>query len=84
VIANVTDIIITVAAVIGLVPLGVRTVHDMIKNHLRKKSSEMWLTVALSVIASHAAPAMRASSSPFGRISHGLRGERLRVQIGQR
>lgn len=29
---------------IGLVPLGVRTVHDIIKNHRRKKSNEMWLT----------------------------------------
>lgn len=57
-IANVTNIIIIIiiaaAAVIGLMPLGFRTVHDMIKNHQRKKSNEMSLTVAVSVVASHA------------------------------
>lgn len=58
VIQNVTDIIIASAAVIGLVPLGVRTVFDMIKNHRRKKNSDMWLTVAVSVVASHVAPAV--------------------------
>jgi hypothetical protein len=58
VITNVTNILIAVAAVIGLVPLGVRSVVDMIKNRRRKKNSDMWLTVAVSVIASHAAPAV--------------------------
>lgn len=58
VITNVTDIIIAGAAVFGLVPLGVRTVHDMVKNRRRKKSNDMLLTVAVSVIASHAAPAV--------------------------
>jgi hypothetical protein len=56
VIANITNIIIASAAVIGLVPLGIRTVFDMIKNHRRKKNNDMWLTVAVSVIASHVAP----------------------------
>jgi hypothetical protein len=58
VVANVTDIIIAAAAVIGLVPLGVRSVVDMIKNRRRKKNSDMLLMVAVSVIASHAAPAV--------------------------
>ena len=58
VITNVTDIIIAGAAVFGLVPLGVRTVHDMVKNRRRKTGNHMLLTVAVSVIASHAAPAV--------------------------
>jgi hypothetical protein len=56
VIQNVTDIIIASAAVFGLVPLGVKTIHDMIKNRRRKKLSEQWTTIAASVVASHLAP----------------------------
>jgi hypothetical protein len=56
VIENISDIVIAVAAVIGLVPLGVRSVHDMIKNRRKKKNSDMWATVAVSVVAANLAP----------------------------
>ena len=56
VIQNVTAIIIASAAAIGLVPLGVKTVVDMIRNRRRKKDADMWTTVLVSVIAANIAP----------------------------
>ncbi len=58
VILDATEIVIAGAAVIGLVPLGVRSVSDMIRNHRRKKTNEMLTTVLVSVIASHVAPSV--------------------------
>jgi hypothetical protein len=56
VIQNVTDIIVAAAAVFGLVPLGVKTVVDMIKNRRRKKNNDMWTVVVASTIAANLAP----------------------------
>jgi uncharacterized membrane protein len=53
---SVTNIIIAAAAVIGLVPLGVGTIVNLIKGRRKKKSSEQLSTVALSVILSLIAP----------------------------
>jgi hypothetical protein len=55
-IESVTDIIIATAAVIGLVPLGVRSVVEMIKNRRKKKNNDMMMTVLLSVVAANLAP----------------------------
>ena len=55
-IQNVTAIIVAAAAVIGLVPLGVRSVIEMIKNRRKKKTSDMLTTVLLSVVAANLAP----------------------------
>ena len=55
-IQNVTDIIVAAAAVFGLVPLGVKTVVDMIKNRRHKKNADMWTTVLVSVVAANLAP----------------------------
>lgn len=56
VIQDISAIVLATAAVIGLVPLGVRSIHDMVRNHRHKKNSEMWTTVLVSVVASHIAP----------------------------
>jgi hypothetical protein len=63
VIQNVTAIVTAVAAVIGLVPLGVRSIHDMIVSRKRKKTSEQMGTVALSVFLSLIAPGVLESTA---------------------
>jgi hypothetical protein len=55
-IQNVTAIVIAVGVVIGLVPLGARSVSDLIRSHRRRKTNEMLTTVLVSVLASHLAP----------------------------
>jgi len=51
-IQNVTEIIIACAAVIGLVPLGVRSIRDLIRTRRKKKSAEWWAIVGISVFFS--------------------------------
>lgn len=58
---NVTNVIIASAAVIGLVPLGIRTLRDLIRNRGRKKNNEWLGTIGLSVLLSLVAPNMLES-----------------------
>jgi hypothetical protein len=62
VISNVTGIIIAAAAVIGLVPLGIKAIVDVFRNRKRKKNSEQMGTVALSVLLSLVAPGVLEST----------------------
>jgi hypothetical protein len=55
---NVTNVIIAAAAVIGLVPLGIRAIVQVVKGRRRKKSNELLATVLLSAFASLLAPGM--------------------------
>jgi hypothetical protein len=55
---NITNIIIAAAAVIGLVPLGIRATRDLIKHRKRNKAWETGGTVALSVFLSLLAPSV--------------------------
>jgi hypothetical protein len=53
---TITNIIIAAAAVIGLMPLGIRATRDLIKRRKRDKAWETGGTVALSVFLSLVAP----------------------------
>jgi hypothetical protein len=55
-IQNVSAIVIAAAAVIGLVPLGVRSIRDLLKSRQRKRNNEQLGTVAISVFLSLIAP----------------------------
>lgn len=57
-IQNVSAIIIAAAAVIGLVPLGIRSIRDVVKSRQRKKTNDWAGTVALSVLLSLVAPSV--------------------------
>jgi hypothetical protein len=57
-IQNVTDIIIACAAAIGLVPVGLRALRDLIRNRQKKKTSDQLAIVALSILGSMIAPSL--------------------------
>lgn len=62
-IANITSIVVAAAAVIGLVPLGIASIHKMIKSKQQKKNADMWGTIGISVFLSLIAPGVLESSS---------------------
>jgi hypothetical protein len=53
---SITNIIIAAAAVIGLVPLGVRAIRDLIRTRKRKKANDAAGTIMVSVFLSLIAP----------------------------
>ncbi len=55
-IQNVTNIVIASAAVIGLVPLGIRSLRDLIRTRSRKRNNDWLGTIGLSVLLSLVAP----------------------------
>lgn len=61
--SNITNIIIAASAVIGLVPLGIASIHKMIKSKQQKKTADMWATIGISVFLSLIAPGALESGS---------------------
>ncbi len=59
---SVTNIIIAAAAVIGLVPLGVKATRDLLRNRRRRKTNEQLGTVLVSVFFSLIAPGVLESA----------------------
>jgi hypothetical protein len=57
-IQNITEIVIACAAVIGLVPLGIRSIRDLVRSRTKKKSNEWLGTIGLSVLLSLIAPSV--------------------------
>ena len=57
-IANVTNIIIAAAAVIGLVPVGLRALRDLLRNKQKKHTNEWLGTIGISVLLSLVAPSV--------------------------